>query len=99
MHPNIAFVVSFLSQFMQNSGRPHWEAVKRVFRYLRGMHDYSLVTSDGRNLKWTSNSQDGLQGFCDTEWASQEHHHLTGGYIFMIDSGAMSWSSKKQGII
>jgi len=30
MCPNIAFLVSFLSQFMQNPGRPHWEAVKML---------------------------------------------------------------------
>jgi Reverse transcriptase (RNA-dependent DNA polymerase) len=34
--PDISFMVSFLAQFMQNPGRPHWEAVKRVFRYLKG---------------------------------------------------------------
>lgn len=28
--PDIAYAVTFLSQFMQNSGRPHWEAVKLV---------------------------------------------------------------------
>ena len=94
-HPNIVFAVSFLLQFMQNPGRLHWEAVKRVFRYLRGMCDHSLIISDGGNLKWTRNSQDGLQSFCDANWASQEHHHSTSSYIFMIDGGAMSWSSKK----
>ena len=30
MHPDISFSVSFLAQLMQNPGRPHWEAVKRV---------------------------------------------------------------------
>jgi len=51
MHPDIAFSVSFLSQFMQNPGRPHWEAVKRVFRYLKGMQDHSLVIGSSGHLK------------------------------------------------
>jgi hypothetical protein len=44
--PDIAFTVSFLSQFMQNPGRTHWEAMKRVLRYLKGMRDTELVLGD-----------------------------------------------------
>jgi len=99
MWPDITFSVSFLLQFMQNPGRPHWEVVKRVFRYLRGTRDYSLVIGSSGCLEWTGGSQDGLQGFCDADWASQEHRHSTSGYVFTIDGGAMSWSSKKQGIV
>jgi len=73
MCPVIAFTVSFLSQFMNNPGRPHWEAVKRFIRYLKGMQDHSLVIVDGGHLKWTRGTQNSLQGFCNTNWASQEH--------------------------
>ena len=38
----ISQVVGVLSQFMANPGRVHWDAVKRVFRYLRGTSDYSI---------------------------------------------------------
>jgi len=38
MHPNIAFSVSFMLQFMKNPRRPHGKLLK-VFRYLRGMWD------------------------------------------------------------
>ena len=34
--PNITFAVSTLSQFLDNPGEAHWEAVKHVFRYLAG---------------------------------------------------------------
>jgi hypothetical protein len=36
MRPNIAFAVSYLSQFLENPGEAHWEATKCVFRYLGG---------------------------------------------------------------
>ena len=32
--PNIAFVVGMLGRFMSNSGVIHYQAVKKVFRYL-----------------------------------------------------------------
>jgi hypothetical protein len=34
--PDITFAISTLSQFLDNLGEIHWEAVKRVFRYLAG---------------------------------------------------------------
>jgi len=40
-----------------------------------------------------------LQGFCDADWASQEHHHSISGYVFIVDGGAVSWSSKKQSLV
>jgi len=87
--PDISFTVSSLSQFMQNPGRPHREAVKRIFRYLKGMRGHSLVIGDSGHLKWTGGNQDGLQGFCNADWASQEHRHSTSGYVFMIDGDAV----------
>ena len=34
--PDIQYAVSQLSRFMHNPGTKHWQAVKRVFRYLKG---------------------------------------------------------------
>ena len=75
---------------MQNPGRPHWEAVKRVFRYLKGTKDVVLVIGGSRK---------GLEAFSDVDWASKEHQHSISGYVFTIDGGTVSWSSKKQPII
>lgn len=34
--PNIAFATSTHARFGHDPGRAHWEAAKRVMRYLRG---------------------------------------------------------------
>ena len=34
--PDICFAVNMLSRFSQNPGKAHWNAVKRVMRYLKG---------------------------------------------------------------
>ena len=88
--PDISFSVSLLAQFMGNPGRVHWEAVKRVFRYLKGTRDWKLVYGT---------EQDGLKGYTDADGASQEHRHAISGYAFLIDRGAVSWSSKKQELV
>ncbi|PSR87022.1 hypothetical protein PHLCEN_2v5280 [Hermanssonia centrifuga] len=43
--------------------------------------------------------QQGLQGYVDADGASQEHRHAISGYVFLVDSGAVSWSSKKQELV
>ncbi len=43
--PNITFAVSTLSQFLDNPGEAHWEAVKRVFRYLAGTKHFAATAT------------------------------------------------------
>lgn len=40
---DISFGVSFLAQFKQNTGRPHWEVVKQVLHYLKGTKVTRLI--------------------------------------------------------
>ena len=41
--PDISFAVSQLSQYLENLGEAHWEAVKQVFHYLAGTHTQALT--------------------------------------------------------
>ena len=41
----------------------------------------------------------GLIGYVDADGASQDHRRAISGYIFMVDGGAVSWSSKKQELV
>ena len=50
--PDIAYAVSYLAQFMSNPGCMHWEAVKRVIRYLKGTKDAKLILGRGGTLSW-----------------------------------------------
>lgn len=88
--PDIAFAVSTLAQFSQNPGNAHWEAVKRVFRYLLKTKDLSLL--------YGVKHQD-LEGYVDADRVSQEHRRAITGYVFLVDGGAISWSSKKQELV
>ena len=63
-HPDIAFSVSLLAQFMENPGCMHWEGVKQIFRYLLGMKDWKLTYGITNN---------GLEGYTDADGSSQEH--------------------------
>ena len=72
------------------SWRINWKAVKRVLRYLKGIKNYKLTHG------WR---KDGLLGYCDAKWASQDHRPLISAYIFQINGGSISWSCQKQNVV
>jgi|GEM_PF-5095902 len=41
--PDIAYALGVCSRFLHNPGKAHWEAVKRILRYLKGTSDFSLT--------------------------------------------------------
>jgi len=88
--PDISFAVAALSQFLDNPGEVHWEAVKRILRYLSGTKDFVLTYGDERH---------DLIGYTDADGATQEHRRAISGHAFLIDGGAVSWSSKKQELV
>jgi len=88
--PDIAFATSTVAQFLENPGWKHWEAVRKIFQYLKGTKDWKLVYGGEKRE---------LTGYVDADGASQEHRRAISGYVFMIDGGAVSWSSKKQELV
>ena len=45
--PNIAHAVGVVSRFLSNPGKKHWEAVKWIFRYLRGTSKLGITFGNG----------------------------------------------------
>ena len=88
--PDISYAISTVSRFCSNPGTPHWEAVRRIYRYLIGTKDLRLT------YRWTRKP---LQGYMDADGSMSEDQKAISGYAFLIDGGAMSWASKKQEIV
>ena len=88
--PDITFATSTVAQFMDNPASPHWEAVKHIFQYLKGTKNLELVYGGVMQE---------LEGYVDADGASQDHRRAISGYVFMVDNGAVSWSSKKQELV
>jgi hypothetical protein len=88
--PDIAFAVATVTRFAANPGIPHWEAVKQIFRYLKGTHDLWLTYGETSRV---------LEGYADADGSMGEDRRAVTGYAFLIDSGAVSWSSKRQEIV
>ncbi|TJX12677.1 hypothetical protein E9840_12290, partial [Tissierella creatinini] len=87
--PDLAAAVGVLSQFAADPCPTHWQALKRVFRYIRGTKTHGLV--------FQASSEDGLQGYSDADWAGDlADRKSASGYTFMLMSAPVSWGSKKQ---
>ena len=90
--PDIAYAVNTCAQFMSNPGRSHMEAAKHVLRYLKATKDVGITYSKQADEK-TANK---LFGYVDADHASDlDDRKSVGGYVLMLNGGAVSWSSRK----
>jgi len=90
--PDLAYAVGYVARFMENPGKVHWIAVKRIMRYLKGTKDYAITFKKNVPLK--------LEGYSDADWAGNlDDRKSTSGYLFKIAQGTISWGSKKQNCV
>ena len=87
--PDITFAVNRLARYCESPKQVHWNAVKRVIRYLKGTIEYSI--------RFSGTSKAGLTGHCDSDWGGDEHENRsTSGYVFQLNGGPVAWSSRLQ---
>ena len=87
--PDIAFAVGVLGRYLNDPGRQHWQAAKKVLRYLQGTKDLMLTYRQTNILD--------VVGYCDSDFAGCiDDNKSTTGYVFMMGGGAVSWKSVKQ---
>jgi len=90
--PDIMYVVSLISKFIERPKEAHWQATKRILRYVKSTKRFSIL--------YTTSECSDLIGYTDSDWArSVDDRKNTSGYVFYMGSGAISWASKKQRIV
>ena len=81
---DIKFAISNVAKYCSEPMKEHWNAVKRIMRFLKGTHNFGLLYKK-------SNSSSCI-GFSDSDWAGDlDDQRLTSGYIFQVDGTAVSW--------
>ncbi|CAI7800709.1 unnamed protein product [Closterium sp. NIES-53] len=84
--PDLAYPLSLLARYVAPGGhqKVHWDAAKRVLRYLCSTSDMGLVLG-GRGPVV-------LTGHADTSWVDElATQRSSQGYTFSLGSGSVSW--------
>lgn len=91
--PNLAYMLSTLSKFTAAPTLKHLAGAKQVLRYLSQTQNLGLTYAG-------TSGDDQAVGYCDTNWAGdRDDCKSTGGYVFPLQSAAISSKARKQIIV
>ncbi|XP_073219751.1 uncharacterized protein [Cicer arietinum] len=90
--PDIAFVVSLVSQFMHQPKEAHLQVALRIVQYLKG--------TPGRGILFKRNKSVSLEAYTDADYAgSVVDRRSTTGYCTFLAGNLVTWNSKKQSVV
>ena len=87
---DISFAVSQLARFCASAGPTHHAALHHLMEYLVRYPSFKLEYSK------KSCNRMGLDGFCDSDWASSDTRRSTTGFIFRYNGAPIQWKTKLQ---
>jgi hypothetical protein len=91
--PDIAFVVGYMSWFMERPTMEHLQAVKRILCYMAGTLDYGLHYGRAPN---TTRFVD----YCDSDLVGDvDTSKSTTGMMFFLGDCLVNWQSLKQKVV
>ena len=92
--PDISYVVTRLSQYMDKPNKAHLALAKDVLRYLKGTISQTLTFHKSRYPLH-------LHGYSDSDYAGSENRKSTSGHCFKLTEGSalISWKTKKQSVV
>ena len=87
--PDLPFAVNKVCQYLSQPTTVHYEAVKRILRYVQG------TVSTGLRIQPSTSSV--LNIYTDADWAGcPDDRRSTGGFAVFFGQNLISWSSRKQ---
>jgi hypothetical protein len=88
---NIIYFISMINRYVFNLIQIYWQAVKRIFRYLRKTHSMKLMFRE--TLKF-------LESYTNSNWIkNQDIRRSISEYAFNVDNDVINWFSKRQLIV
>ena len=93
LRPDLSYCANYLSRFVNNYDKSHWESVKRVLRYLRGSCTRGILYKKDKN---------GLcvKAFSDADFAGdRDERKSTSGCVIMLSMGPVLWFSRRQSVV
>ena len=97
--PDIAYAVNRLAAYTANPSFEHYNAAKRVLRYVKGTRNYGITYRDDNSHLVGPTDSNNFYGFSDAAFANTDDRRSISGYVFLSNTGAITWMSKKQATI
>ena len=96
--PNISYATNRCAQYASNPNIIHWEAAKRIVRYLLDTKEYGIMYHRyGEGVRGFAH---GLAGYADADFAGdRDDRKSTTGWLFTFNGAPISWASKKQSTV
>lgn len=91
--PDLAYAVGYVSRFLSRYSHEHWQAVKRILRYLKSTTRVGIVYRGNHNNFL-------LTGYSDSDYAGDlDTRRSTTGYLFCLSDGPITWCSQRQKVV
>ncbi|XP_043710657.1 secreted RxLR effector protein 161-like [Telopea speciosissima] len=88
---DLAYPAGLVSRYQSNPGSAHWEAVKRIMKYIKGTKHLKLCFQ-AEKLE--------VIGYSDTDFGGdRDDCKSTSCHVFIFGGAVVSWDSKKQGCV
>ncbi len=90
--PTIAYAVSCIARYMTKATPQHYEYVRQVLRYLKGVKHRRLTWCAGKVRYPLKRGE--LSSYADSSWADDKpSHKSTYSYFLFCNNAAFSWKS------
>ena len=89
---HVCLATSLAGRYQSNPGVDHWTSIKNILKYLKRTKDMFLVYGGDKELI--------VNGYVDASFnTNPDDSKSETGYMFILNGGAVSWSSSKQSIV
>ena len=90
--PDLSFAVNKVCQFLHSPTIVHWEAVKRILRYVQGTISLGIKITKSNSML--------VSAFSDADWAGcPDDRRSTGGFAVFLGGNLISWCARKQATV
>ena len=94
--PDLSFAASLWARFMSNPSAEHLRELQRVSRYLKGRPNMGIYYNADPESRDTVML---LHGYADAAFDNQEGSRSTTGWVFFMNGGPISWTTKRQSVV
>ena len=91
--PDLSFLVTKLSEKLENPSKAHFNACKFAFQYIKATINKGLIFKPCSEVQGLQ-----IRGFTDSDWGTSSDRKSFSGYCFQLSehNSFISWKSKKQ---